>query len=121
MSFVDDLNKAYDSIDRELLWKVYRPEPAYHSRLPQVIRHFHDGMLARVRVDDHHSRTGLSPRDCDKRMLVVTTCCSTSFVGAVEVMLKRFNWDDEEEGMYKLTETLPECVRRAACEIDAVR
>ena len=45
-----DLAKAYDSVDRVLLWEVlarFRVPP----RMIKVIRTFHDGMRARVQLD----------------------------------------------------------------------
>ncbi|CAB1120152.1 unnamed protein product [Ectocarpus sp. CCAP 1310/34] len=50
MCFVD-LNKAYDSVDREMLWKVLA-RAGISAKLIEVIRQFHDGMRARVRMDD---------------------------------------------------------------------
>ena len=50
MCFVD-LQKAYDSVDRELLWKV-PARAGVPSVMIDVIRQFHDGMRARVRMDD---------------------------------------------------------------------
>ena len=50
MCFVD-LAKAYDFIDLTLSWAAL----ARFGVTPQmlaVIRHFHDGMLARIRTDD---------------------------------------------------------------------
>ena len=50
MCFVD-LQTVYDSVDRELLWKVLAlaGEP---SVMIDIIRQFHDGMRARVCMDD---------------------------------------------------------------------
>ena len=48
---VVDLQKAYDSVDRELLWKVLA-RAGVPSAMIDVIRQFHDGMRARVRMDD---------------------------------------------------------------------
>ena len=50
MCFVD-LQKAYDSVDRKLLWKVLA-RAGVPSVMIDVIRQFHDGMRARVRMDD---------------------------------------------------------------------
>ncbi|CAB1097412.1 unnamed protein product [Ectocarpus sp. CCAP 1310/34] len=55
MCFVD-LNKAYDSVDREMLWKVLA-RAGIPAKLIEVIRQFHDGMRARVRMN---YRTGSS-------------------------------------------------------------
>ena len=45
-----DLTKAYDSVDRELLWDVLR-RFGIPPKMLAVIRNFHDGMRARVRMD----------------------------------------------------------------------
>ena len=50
MCFVN-LQKAYDSADRELLWEVLA-RAGVPSVMIDVIRQFHDGMRARVRLDD---------------------------------------------------------------------
>ena len=46
-----DLTKAYDSVDRTLLWDVLA-RYGVSSRMLAVIRQFHDGMQACVRLDD---------------------------------------------------------------------
>ena len=46
-----DLTKAYDSVDRTLLWKVLA-RFGVPQRMISVIRQFHDGMRACVRLDD---------------------------------------------------------------------
>ena len=50
MHFID-LQKAYDSVDRELLWKV-QARAGTPAEMIAVIRKFHSGMRARVRMDD---------------------------------------------------------------------
>ena len=46
-----DLTKAYDSIDRTLLWTVLA-RFGVPQRMISVIRQFHDGMRTCVRLDD---------------------------------------------------------------------
>ena len=46
-----DLTKAYDSVDRTLLWKVLG-RFGVPQRMISVTRQFHDGMRACVRLDD---------------------------------------------------------------------
>ena len=46
-----DLQKAYDSVDRTLLWQVLA-RFGVPPQLIRVIRQFHDGMRACVRNDD---------------------------------------------------------------------
>ena len=46
-----DLAKAYDSVDRVLLWEVLA-RFGVPPRMIKVIRMFHDGMRARVQLDD---------------------------------------------------------------------
>ena len=50
MCFVD-LTKAYDSVDRTLLRTVFA-RFGVPPKMLAVIRHFHDGMRARIRTDD---------------------------------------------------------------------
>ena len=50
MCFVD-LTKSYDSVDRTLLWAVLA-RFGVPPKMLTVIRHFHDGMRARIRTDD---------------------------------------------------------------------
>ena len=50
MCFID-LTKAYDSVDRSLLWDVLA-RFGVPPRMLAVIRQFHDGMQACVRLDD---------------------------------------------------------------------
>ena len=50
MYFID-LQKAYDTVDRTLLWQVFTRIGVPPQRIT-VIRQFHDGMRACVRPDD---------------------------------------------------------------------
>ena len=50
MCFVD-LTKAYDSVDRTLLWTVLA-RFGVPPKMLALIRHFHDGMRAFIRTDD---------------------------------------------------------------------
>ena len=52
-----DLAKAYDSVDRVLLWEILA-RFGVPLRMIKVIRMFHDGMRARVQLDDEISRRG---------------------------------------------------------------
>ena len=49
MCFID-LQKAYDSVDRTLLWEVLA-RYGVPSRMITIIRMFHDGMRARVQLN----------------------------------------------------------------------
>ena len=53
MCFID-LQKAYDSVDRELLWVVLARLGVPDKMLP-VFRQFHEGMRARVHTGDGES------------------------------------------------------------------
>ena len=46
-----DLGKAYDSVDRVLLWEVLA-RFGVSPRMIKAIRMFHDGLRARVQLDD---------------------------------------------------------------------
>ena len=47
-----DLQKAYDSVDRTLLWQVVLARFGAPPQMMEVIRQFHDGMRACVRNDE---------------------------------------------------------------------
>ena len=46
-----DLQKAYDSVDRELLWEVFT-RFVVPTKMLTILRSFHEGMRARARTDD---------------------------------------------------------------------
>ena len=46
-----DLQKAYDSIDRQLLWEVLT-RSGVPTKMLTIIRNFHEARWTRVRTDD---------------------------------------------------------------------
>ena len=84
MCFID-LQKAYDSVDRELLWVVLA-RFGVPGKMSTVIRQFHEGMRARVRTDDgEHSEWFASLRGCGKDM-----CCHLFF--SKSSLLRHTTW-----------------------------
>ena len=53
MTFVD-LTKAFDTVSRDGLWKIMA-KFGCSSRYIAMVRHFHDGMQARVQNDGEYS------------------------------------------------------------------
>ena len=76
MCFVD-LQKTYESVDRELLWQVLT-RFGISAKVLTVIRQFHDGMRACVRTDDGRALriVLMSRRGCDKAACC-RRCCLT--------------------------------------------
>ena len=73
MCFID-LHKAYDSVDRELLW-VAPSRVGVPETISTAIRQLHGGMRARVRTDDgEHLAWLTSLRRCGKDV-----CCQRFF------------------------------------------
>ena len=77
-----DLTKAYDSVDLTLLWTV----PA-HFGVPQnmisVIRQFHDGMQACVRLDDRVCSGWFGVEQGHRQGCVLAPLLSNIFFAAV--------------------------------------
>ena len=88
-----DLQMAYDSVDRELLWKVLT-RAGIPEEMIAVIRQFHDGMQARVRMGDgelsdwFEVTQGLRQGCVLSRLLL-----NIFFAAAIEVVLVRFSED----------------------------
>ena len=93
MCFVD-LQKAYDSVDRELLWKVLA-RAGVPSVMIDVIHQFHDGMRARVRMDDWELSEWFEVTQGLRQGCVLSPLLFYIFFAAViQVVLQRFSEDD---------------------------
>ena len=93
MCFVD-LKKAYDSVDREMLWKVLA-RAGIPAKLIKVIRQFHDGMRARVRMDDGELSDWLFVTQGVRQGCVLSPLLFNIFFAEVlEVVVIRFSEDD---------------------------
>ena len=60
MCFID-LQKAYDSVDRSLLWAILA-RFGVPPRMISIIRQFHDGILACIRLDEGRISEGFEVR-----------------------------------------------------------
>ena len=93
MCFVD-LQKAYDSVDRELLWKVLA-RAGVPEEMIAVIRQFHDGMQAQVRMDDRELSDWFEVTQGLRQGCVLSPLLfNIFFAAATEVILVLFSEDD---------------------------
>ena len=95
MCFVD-LQKAYDSVDRELLWKVLA-RAGVPSVMIDVIRQFHHGMRARVHMDDGELSEWFEVTQGLRQGCVLSPLLFNiffAFAAVIEVVLQRFSEDD---------------------------
>ena len=93
MCFVD-LQKAYDSVDRELLWKVLARAGVPEETIA-VIRQFHDGIQAQVRMDDGELSDWFEVTQGLRQGCVLSPLLFNIFFAvATEVVLVRFSEDD---------------------------
>ena len=120
MCFVD-LQKAYDSVDRELLWQVLA-RAGIPEEMIAVIRQFHDGMQARVRLDNGELSEWFAVTQGLRQGCVLSPLLfNIFFAAALEVVLVRFSEDDVilkdmvylDEETVEETETPLERVKRA--------
>ena len=90
-----DLQKAYDSVDRELLWKVLA-RAGVPSVMIDVIRQFRDGMRARVRIDDGELSEWFEVTQGLRQGCVLSPLLFNTifFAAVIEVALQRFSEDD---------------------------
>ena len=93
MCFVD-LQKAHDYVDRELLWKVLARVGVPEERIA-VIRQFHDGIQARMRMDDGELSAWFEVTQGLGQECVLSLLLFNIFFAVVmEVVFVRFNEDD---------------------------
>ena len=104
-----DLSKAYNSVDRTLLWTVL-VRFGVPQNMISVIRQFHDGMRACVQLDDrvcsrwfaveHGLRQGcvLVPLLFNIFFAAVINVASTRFKADKGIMAGRFGIPEEEKG-----------------------
>ena len=93
MCFVD-LQKAYDSVDRELLWKVLA-RAGVPEEMIAVIRQFHNGMQAQVRMDDGELSDWFKVTQGVRQGCVLSPpLLNIFFAAATEVILVHFSKDD---------------------------
>ena len=111
MCFID-LQKAYDSVDRELLWKVRA-----RIGVPQMIaiHQFHDGKRARVRTDDGEYSEWFEVRQGQRQGCVLSPLLFNVFFAAVLHIVLPFSEDEgimanlvhrEEDGVDGETEPI---------------
>ena len=93
MCFVD-LQKAYDSVGRELLWIVLA-RAGVPEEIIAVIRQFHDGMQAQVRIDDGELSDWFEvTQGLGQGCVLSSLLFNIFFAAATEVVLVRFSEDD---------------------------
>ena len=93
MCFVE-LQKAYDSVDQELLWKVLA-RAGVPEEMIAVIHQFHDGMQARVRMDDGELPDWFEVTQGLRQGCVLSPLLfNIFFAAAIEDVVVRFSEDD---------------------------
>jgi len=120
MCFID-LQKAYDSVDRELLWEVLT-RLGVPTKMLTIIRNFHEGMRARVRADDgEHSDWFNVTQGLRQGCVLSPLLFNVFFAAAIHIVLVRLSKDEcivrdlvhlEEDRVVGKEEPLA-CVQRA--------
>ena len=122
MCFID-LQKAYDSVDRELLWVVLA-RFGVPDKMLTVVHQFHEGMRAHVCTDDgEHSVWFVVSQDPRQGCVLSPLLFNVFFAAAIHAVLVRFSDDpDILWDLVRLEEDLGEdgvkveplaCVRRS--------
>ena len=89
MCFID-LQKAYDTVDRTLLWQVLT-RIGVQPQMVAVIQQFHDGMRACVRPDDGVCSDWFKVEQGLRQGCVLSPLLFNIFFAAVLTVLKRFS------------------------------
>ena len=110
MCFID-LQKAYDSVDRELLW-ILLARFGVPEKMLTVIRQFHEGMRARVHTDDgEHSEWFDVTRGLPQGCVLSQLLFNIFFAAVTHAAVVRFNEDpDIVRDLVHLEEDLEEDV-----------
>ena len=88
-----DLQKAYDSVDRSLLWKVLARYGVLAKLIP-IIRQFHDGMRAGVRLDSGETSEWFAVEQGLRQGCVIAPdSFNIFFVAVLTVAFDRFSID----------------------------
>ena len=88
-----DLTKAYDSVDRTLLWTVFARSGVLQNMI-SVIRQFHDGMRACVRLDDRMcSRWLVVEQGLRQGCVLAPLLFNIFFAAVINVVSTRFKAD----------------------------
>ena len=92
--YFNDLTKAYDSVDRTLLWTVLA-RIGVPRNMTSVIRQFHDDMRACGRLDDRVCSRWLAVEQCLRQGCVLAPLLFNIFFAAVmSVASTRFKADE---------------------------
>ena len=119
-----DLHRAYDSVDRELLWEVLT-RFGVPTKMLKSIRNLHEGMRARVRTDDGKHSEWFDVTQGPRQGCVISPLLFiVFFAAALHVVLVGFSPDNatvrdlvqlRDTGVVGTKEQEPlACVRRAA-------
>ena len=87
-----DLTKAYDSVDRTLLWTVLARFGVPQNTI-SVIRQFHNGMRASVRLDDRVCLGWFAVEQSLRQACVLAPLLFNIFVAVINVASTRFKAD----------------------------
>ena len=90
-----DLQKAYDSVDRELLWEVLA-RFGVPEKMLTVIRQFHEGMRARVLTDDgEHSESFDVTQGLRQGCVLSSLLFNILFAAVTHAVVVRFSEDPD--------------------------